>query len=83
LDDLASRLRDLPALRGDSLWPGHEYVKGWACSGYRSTSGRSGIVRLSRERLLAVRNAWHRDPEPHRSIYVDGPRLATAADVLC
>jgi hypothetical protein len=34
---LSARLSDLPEVRGLAPWPGHEYVKGWASSGYRST----------------------------------------------
>jgi hypothetical protein len=77
--DLASRLRDLPARRGDPPWPGHEYVKGWGVMGLPFDSGHVLALRVFPENDFSpYRTVWHRDPEGHWSIHVDGPRLDTA-----
>jgi len=77
--DLASRLRDLPARRGDPPWPGHEYVRGWGVMGLPFDSGHVLALRVFPENDFSpYRTVWHRDPEGHWSIYVDGPRLDTA-----
>ena len=77
--DLASRLRDLPARRGSPPWPGHEYVKGWGVMALPFDSGHVLALRVFPENDFApYRTIWHRDPEGHWSIFVDGPRLDTA-----
>ena len=77
--DLASRLLDLPARRGDPPWPGHEYVKGWGVMGLPFDSGHVLALRVFPENDFSpYRTIWHRDPEGLWSIYVDGPRFDTA-----
>lgn len=77
--DLASRLRDLPAGRGEPPWPGREYVKGWGVFGLPFDSGHVLALRVFPENDFApYRTLWHRDPEENWSIHVDGPRLDTA-----
>jgi len=79
LADLAPRLRDLPARRGDPPWPGYEYVKGWGVMGLPFDSGHVLALRVFPENDFSpYRTIWHRDPEGRWSIYVDGPRLDTA-----
>jgi len=79
LTDLASRLRDMPARRGDPPWPGNEYVSGWGVFGLPFDSGHVLALRVFPENDFSpYRTVWHRDPEGRWSIYVDGPRLDTA-----
>jgi hypothetical protein len=77
--DLATRLRDLPARRGEPPWPGYEYVKGWGVFGLPFSSGHVLALRVFPENDFSpYRTLWHRDPEGRWSIYVDGARLDTA-----
>lgn len=77
--DLASRLTDLPALRGRSPWPDHEYVRGWGVFGLPFDSGHVLALRVFPENDFGpYRTLWHRDPQGAWSIYVAGPRLDTA-----
>jgi len=77
--DLATRLRDLPALRGEPPWPGFEYVKGWGVFGLPFDSGHVLALRVFPENDFSpYRTLWHRDPEGRWSIFVDGSRLDTA-----
>lgn len=77
--DLASRLRDTPARRGDPPWPGYEYVRGWGVFALPFDSGHVLALRVFPENDFSpYRTVWHRDPEGRWSIYVDGPRLDTA-----
>jgi hypothetical protein len=77
--DLASRVRDLPGRRGDPPWPDHEYVKGWGVFGLPFDSGHVLALRVFPENDFSpYKTVWHRDPEGHWSIHVDGPRLDTA-----
>jgi hypothetical protein len=77
--NLASKLRDLPARRGEPPWPGHEYVKGWGVFGLPFDSGHVLALRVFPENDFSpYRTLWHRDPEGRWSIYVDGRRLDTA-----
>jgi hypothetical protein len=79
LADLASQLRDLPARRGEPPWPDHEYVKGWGVFGLPFDSGHVLALRVFPDNDFSpYRTLWHRDPDGHWSIYVDGPRLDTA-----
>jgi hypothetical protein len=77
--DLASRVRDLPAHRGDPPWPDHEYVTGWGVSGLPFDSGHVLALRVFPDNDFSpYKTIWHRDPEGLWSIYVDGPRFDTA-----
>jgi hypothetical protein len=77
--DLATQLRDLPERQGEPPWPGHEYVKGWGVFGLPFDSGHVLALRVFPENDFSpYRTLWHRDPEGHWSIYVDGARLDTA-----
>ncbi len=77
--DLASRLSDLPAVRGQAPWPQHEYVRGWGVFGLPFESGHVLALRVFPEGDFGpYRTLWHRDPAGRWSIYVDGPRLDTA-----
>lgn len=77
--DLAARLRDIPAVRGEAPWSGYEYVKGWGVFGLPFDSGHVLALRVFPENDFGpYRTLWHRDPEGRWSIYVDGPRLDTA-----
>lgn len=77
--DLAAILRDLPGVRGQAPWPGHEYVKGWGVFGLPFDSGHVLALRVFPENDFApYRTIWHRDPGGRWAIYVDGPRLDTA-----
>lgn len=79
MTDLASKLSDLPALRGDAPWPDYEYVKGWGVMGLPFDSGHYLALRVFPENDFApYKTVWHRDPEGRWSIYVDGPRLDAA-----
>jgi hypothetical protein len=78
--NLSSTLTDLPAVRGQAPWPGHEYVKGWGVFGLPFDSGHVLALRVFPENSFAPYvTVWHRDPEGRWSIYVDGPRL----DIAC
>ena len=46
MTDLAEKLRDLPARRGDAPWPDHEYVKGWGVMGLPFDSGHHLALRV-------------------------------------
>jgi hypothetical protein len=77
--DLATRLQDLPERQGQPPWPGHEYVKGWGVFALPFDSGHVLALRVFPENDFSpYRTLWHRDPEGHWSIYVDGERLDTA-----
>jgi hypothetical protein len=77
--ELASRVRDLPAKRSDPPWPDHEHVKGWGVMGLPFDSGHVLALRVFPENDFSpYKTVWHRDPEGHWSIYVDGARLDTA-----
>ena len=77
--DLASRLRDVPTMRGRWPWPGYEYVRGWGVFGLPFKSGHVLALRVFPEGDFGpYRTLWHRDPAGRWSIYVDGPRLDTA-----
>jgi len=77
--DLRQELADIPAVRGQAPWPGHEYVKGWGVFGLPFDSGHVLALRNFPENDFGpYRTLWHRDPGGHWSIYVDGPRLDTA-----
>ena len=77
--DLASELRDLPSGRGNAPWPDHEYVKGWGVFVLPFDSGHVLALRVFPENDFSpYRTVWHRDPEGHWSIFVDGDRLDTA-----
>lgn len=77
--DLASRLADIPAVRGQAPWPGHEYVRGWGVFGLPFDSGHVLALRVFPESDFGpYRTVWHHDPAHNWSIYVDGPRLDTA-----
>ena len=77
--DLASRLSDLPAIRGQAPLPGHEYVKGWGVFGLPFDSGHVLALREFPENDFGpYRTVWHRDADGRWAIYVDGPRLDTA-----
>jgi hypothetical protein len=77
--DLASRLRDLPPVRGEAPWSGYEYVKGWGVFGLPFDSGHVLALRVFPENDFGpYRTLWHRDPAGRWSIHVDGPRLDTA-----
>jgi hypothetical protein len=79
MTDLASKLSDLPARRGDAPWPDHEYVKGWGVMGLPLDSGHYLALRVFPENSFSpYKTVWHRDPEGRWSIFVDGPRLDTA-----
>ena len=79
MTDLASKLSHFPALRGESPWPDHEYVKGWGVMGLPFDSGHYLALRVFPENDFApYKTVWHRDPEGWWSIFVDGPRLDTA-----
>jgi hypothetical protein len=79
MPDLASRLRDFPAVRGRARWPGHEYVRGWGVFGLPFDSGHVLALRVFPENDFgSYRTLWHRDPAGRWSIYVDGARLDTA-----
>jgi len=76
---LSARLRDLRPARGQSLWPGHEYARGWGVFALPFTSGHVLVLRVFPESSFGpYRAVWHRDPAGRWSIYVDGPRLDTA-----
>ena len=76
--DLASRLSNLPEIRGRAPWPDHEYVKGWGVFGLPFDSGHVLALRVFPENDFGpYRTVWHRDPDGHWAIYVDGPRLDT------
>lgn len=76
--DLAAMLRDLPEVRGQAPWPGHEYVKGWGVFGLPFDSGHVLALRVFPENDFApYRSIWHRDPGGRWAIYVDGPRVDT------
>lgn len=77
--DLASKLSEWPADRGQAALPGHEYVKGWGVFGLPFDSGHVLALRVFPENDFGpYRTLWHRDPDGRWSIYVDGPRLDTA-----
>jgi hypothetical protein len=77
--DLASRLRDLPARRGQPPWPGYEYVKGWGVFGLPFDSGHVLALRVFPENDFSpYQTLWHRDPDGRWSIFVDGARFDTA-----
>lgn len=77
--DLASKLSDLPARRGEAPLPDHEYVKGWGVFGLPFDSGHVLALRVFPENDFGpYRTLWHRDPGGRWAIYVDGPRLDTA-----
>lgn len=77
--DLASALSQLPDVRGNAPWPGHEYVKGWGVFGLPFDSGHVLALRVFPENDFApYRTVWHRGPQSNWAIYVDGPRLDTA-----
>jgi len=77
--DLASRLRVLLPARGETPWPGYEYVKGWGVFGLPFDSGHVLALRVFPENDFGpYRTLWHRDPAGRWSIHVDGPRLDTA-----
>jgi hypothetical protein len=77
--DLASRLSNLPEIRGHAPWPHHEYVKGWGVFGLPFDSGHVLALRVFPENDFSpYKTLWLRDPEGNWSIYVDGPRLDTA-----
>jgi hypothetical protein len=79
MTDLASKLSDLPARRGDAPWPDHEYVKGWGVMGLPLDSGHYLALRVFPENDFSpYKTVWHRDPEGQWSIFVDGPRFDTA-----
>ena len=44
--DLASRLRDMPARRGDPPWPDYEYVRGWGVFALPFDSGHVLALRV-------------------------------------
>jgi hypothetical protein len=78
--DLAEILRDLPEVRGQAPWPGHEYVKGWGVFGLPFDSGHVLALRVFPENDFApYRTVWHRDPGGKWAIYADAPRL----DIAC
>ena len=78
--DLAAMLRDLPEVRGQAPWPGHEYVKGWGVFGLPFDSGHVLALRVFPENDFApYRTVWHRDPGGRWAIYADAPRL----DIAC
>lgn len=64
--DLASRLRDLPARRGDPPWPGHEYVKGWGVFGRSFESGHVLALRVFPENDFPP----YRTRDPHAPAHV-------------
>src|SRR5918996_777232 len=77
--DLASKLSDLPVVRGESPWPDHEYVRGWGVFGLPFDSGHVLALRVFPESAFGpYRSVWHREPSGRWSIYVDGPRLDAA-----
>ncbi len=77
--DLASRLSNAQAVRGQAPWPNHEYVKGWGVFGLPFDSGHVLALRVFPENDFAPYSTlWHRDPAGRWSIYVDGPSLDTA-----
>lgn len=79
MPDLASSLSRLASGRGESPWPGYEYVKGWGVFGLPFQSGHVLALRVFPENDFApYRALWHRDPLGKWAIYVDGPRLDTA-----
>ncbi len=78
--DLAAMLRDLPEVRGQAPWPGHEYVKGWGVFGLPFDSGHVLALRVFPENTFApYRTIWHRDPGGRWAIYVDAARI----DIAC
>jgi len=78
--DLATMLRDLPEVRGQAPWPGHEYVKGWGVFGLPFDSGHVLALRVFPENDFApYRSIWHRDPAGRWAIYTDAARI----DVAC
>jgi hypothetical protein len=77
--DLASHLRDLPAATGNPHWPGLEYVRGWGVFALPFASGHVLALRVFPDNSFSpYRSVWHRDPEGHWSIYVDGASVDTA-----
>jgi len=76
---LSARLQDLPAARGQTPGPGHEYARGWGVFALPFTSGHVLVLRVFPESSFGpYRAVWHRDPAGRWSIYVDGPRVDTA-----
>lgn len=79
MTDLAAKLTDLPARRGDAPWPDHEYVRGWGVMGLPFDSGHYLALRVFPENDFSpYKTVWHRDPQGAWSIFVDGPRFDTA-----
>jgi len=77
--DLSATLRHLPERGGAAPWVDHEYVKGWGVMGLPLDTGHYLALRVFPENSFAPYvTVWHRDPEGHWSIHVDGPRLDTA-----
>jgi hypothetical protein len=77
--NLASRLSNLPQMRGHAPWPHHEYVKGWGVFGLPFDSGHVLALRVFPENDFGpYKSLWLRDPEGNWSIHVDGARLDTA-----
>jgi hypothetical protein len=76
---LSARLQDLRPARGQSPWPGLEYVRGWGVFALPFDSGHVLVLRVFPESSFGpYRAVWHRDPAGRWSIYVDGPRLDAA-----
>src|SRR5512133_3261949 len=78
-------LRDLPAVRGQAPWPGHEHVKGWGVVGLPFDSGHVLALRIAapRARPLPLALRHHRfariaQEEPH----VSAPAILVAALAL-
>lgn len=77
--DLARQLADVPAARIPAPWVGHEYVRGWGVFALPFDSGHVLALRVFPQNDFApYRSLWHRDPQGHWTILVDGPRLDTA-----
>ena len=77
--DLRQDLSTRAGARGQTCWPGQEYVRSWGVVGQPFATGHVLALRVVHESSFGpYRSLWHRDPEGMWSIYVDGPRLDTA-----
>lgn len=77
--DLRSSLADFPTRTGPSPWTGWEYVDGYVVHSLPFDSGHVLAVRvLPQNDFAPYVTVWHRTPDRHWSIFVDGPRFDTA-----
>ena len=79
MSSLAARTSAILEGRGDSPWPGYEFVRGWGVFGLPFDSGHVLALRVFPQgSFAAFRTLWYRDPQGRWSIFVDGPRLDAA-----